>query len=63
MKNKMKCVALLLSAAALSGMMTMTAFAAKSGRITSIRLEIKDNMQPGDALGEDEALSIEAGRR
>lgn len=61
MKNKMKCAALLLSATALSGMMTMTAFAAKSGRITSIRLEIKDSMQPGDALGEDEALSIEPG--
>lgn len=61
MKNKKKFYAAMLAALAVSGFAAMNSFAASRNKISSIRLEVKDHMQPGSALGEPEELSIETG--
>ena len=61
MKNKMKCAALLFIGACAVRHDDDDRIRGKSSRITSIRLEIKRQYAAGDALGEDEALSIEPG--
>lgn len=59
MKDRKKRYASILAALAVSGLAAMNSSAASRNRITSIRLEVKDNMQPGSALDEPEELSIE----
>lgn len=41
------------------GLFTMTAFAAKGTKIKSIKLDVKDNLQLGSALDEEEELEID----
>ena len=42
-----------------AGVFTVTSFGASKNKITSIKLELKDNLQLGSALDEDEELEID----
>ena len=43
----------------MTGLFTITSFAAKGEKITAIKLEVKDNLQLGSALDEEDELEIE----
>lgn len=59
MKSRRQWCAVFTAAMLLSGCMAMTSFGAGRNKITTVRLEVKDKMQPGSALGEDDELSVE----
>ena len=42
------------------GLFSITSFAAKGDKISSVKLEVKDNMQLGSALDEEDELEIES---